>query len=122
MNRVNLALRLQHHQAVCRLHYRVGIFDILLNLGRVEDISGYGIIARCPPRCVAVCGWPRCRWLLCWRWRCLRRGELRDVAVKLKIDHLVVECSVIAFNVEPITVDLQSGVKRFEVPTATQWP
>src|SRR5262245_7527768 len=122
MNRVNLALRLQHHQAVCRFHYRVGIFDILLDLGRVEDISAYGIIARCPLRRVAVCRWPWYWRLLCWHgWR-LRRGELRYVAVKLKIDQLVVEGAVIAFNVEPITVDLQSGVKRFEVPTATQWP
>src|SRR5262249_35047425 len=122
MNRVDLALRLQHHQAVCRFHYRVGVLDILLNLGRVEDISGYGIIARFPPRCVAVCGWSRYWRFLCRRgWR-LGQGEFRYVAVKLKINNLIVEIAMIAFNVEPITVDLQSGVKRFEVPTATQWP
>src|SRR5262245_63623820 len=102
MNRVDLALRLEDHQAVCGFHYGVGIFDVLFNLGCVVDIRVYGIIARCPLRRVAVCGWLRCWWLLCWRRWCLWRSELCDIAVKLKIDHLVVEIAVIATKVVPL--------------------
>src|SRR6478672_4417658 len=72
------------------------ILDVRFKLGGIEEIGVNGIVARSPLRGVAVRRWFWCRRLLCWRWWCLRRGELRHIAVELEIDHLVVEVSAIA--------------------------
>src|SRR5690242_7219390 len=106
VNRVDLATSLLHHKTIRRPDKCRWFRDVLSQFGCVENISVDSILAGSPSWRVPIGPrWFWCWWLLCWRRWCLRRGELRHVAVELEIDHLVVEISMIAFEVEPITVD-----------------
>src|SRR5262244_3773342 len=91
--RIDLAVSLLHHKTIYRPDKRGWFRDVLPQFRCVEDIGVDSILAGRPSWRVPV-GRRRCRRLLCRCWRFLGDGKLRYVAVKLKIDHLVVEIAV----------------------------